>query len=94
MNPMAQRYPHFKTDEQVIEMSTADSFAGGRVVFEVVTNLLKQAVTDQRTDPQSSDTARKDWRYKLAVVETMEKVLGLPAQARSIAEAAAQQRNA
>jgi hypothetical protein len=90
MNP---RFPHIENESQMLDLLDADRMAIGQSVFAVVGNLRKTADAEFRRDPKESQVAREDWRYKLAVVETLDKVLALPAQARTMQEEAAKQRS-
>lgn len=92
MNQVAARFPHFKTDNEVVEMCGSEQFQGGAVVFAVVRNMRDLAEKAFADDPKESPVAREDWKYKLAVKETLDKVLALPAQARTIQEAAVKHR--
>ncbi len=80
------RFPHLDTYEQAMALRDPGNMVNVREVFAVVRALHAQAASERDTDPQRSDRLREDIAYRMGVVDGLERVLRLPAEALAILE--------
>ena len=83
-------HPYLKTNDEVDAFAGFGSLANSREIKAVVLRVKEQAEREQKADPQRSDVFREDVAYKMGVVEGIERILDLEAQARAIAQRAEQ----
>lgn len=62
----------------LMEAAAARDTLGGQALIQCIEAMLAYQDREMKRDPMISDVAREDFRYRMAIVATLDWVAGLP----------------